>query len=186
LSSKKHELPATGIRGTIMPMKPLWAPWRMRYLEGKEPLPEGCLFCVKQQMEDKQAHILHRGRCCYVILNRYPYNNGHMMVVPYAHLARMVDVDPQTLDEMMTLTQLSLRVLREAYRAEGFNIGMNIGKAAGAGVADHLHLHIVPRWAGDTNYMTIVGETRVLPEGLEQTYERLQPLFQELRGQESE
>ncbi|HEY75123.1 MAG TPA: HIT domain-containing protein [Thermoflexia bacterium] len=165
-------------------MSILWTPWRMAYLRGDEPLPEGCLFCVKARSQDAEAHILHRGDCCYVILNRFPYNNGHLMVVPYAHVASLEDLDPETLAELMALTQLSLRVLREAYNPQGFNIGMNLGSVAGAGVADHIHLHVVPRWGGDTNYMSVVGQTRVIPEWLDQTYERLRPLFDRLANGE--
>jgi len=158
-------------------MSHLWTPWRMAYLQGDESLPEGCLFCVKPRLADADAHIVHRADLCYVILNRFPYNNGHLMVVPYAHVATPEDLDTETLTEMMALTQLSLQVLREAYDPQGFNIGMNVGAVAGAGVADHLHLHIVPRWGADTNYMTIVGGTRTIPEWMDQTYERLRPLF---------
>ncbi len=146
-------------------------------------MPEECLFCLKPRSEDAEAHILHRGRLCYVILNRFPYNNGHLMVVPYAHAASLEDLDPATLSEMMELTQLSLRVLRSAYSPQGFNIGLNIGGVAGAGVADHVHLHVVPRWGGDTNYLTVVGETRTIPEWLDQTYQRLRPLFEQLSNQ---
>jgi ATP adenylyltransferase len=156
----------------------------MAYLRGEEPLPEECLFCVKPRSEDAEAHIVYRGRLCYVILNRFPYNNGHLMVAPYAHVATLEDLDMETLTELMTLTQLCLRVLREAYDPEGFNVGMNIGAVAGAGVAEHLHLHIVPRWGGDTNYMTTTGHTRVIPEWLDQTYERLRPLFDQVGADE--
>jgi ATP adenylyltransferase len=152
----------------------------MPYLRGEEPLPEGCLFCAKPQEQDPEAHILHRGRLCYVILNRFPYNNGHLMVVPYTHVATLEDLDAEILAELMALTQLSLKILRTVYDPEGFNIGLNIGEAAGAGVTDHVHLHIVPRWRGDTNYMSIVGQTRVIPEWLDQTYERLRPLFEQM------
>ncbi len=151
----------------------------MAYLRGEEePMVEGCLFCVAPQMEDAQAHIVHRGNLCYVILNRFPYNNGHMMVVPRDHVATLEGLDAKTLAELMALTQLSLRVLREAYNPQGFNVGMNIGEVAGAGMAGHIHLHVVPRWGGDNSYMGIVGETRVIPELLDQTYERLRPLFE--------
>jgi len=149
----------------------------MAYLRGDEPLPEGCLFCVKPRSEDAEAHIVHRGPLCYVILNRYPYNNGHLMIVPYEHVATLEDLGSEALAEMMALTQVSLRVLREAYSPEGFNLGMNIGEVAGAGVAGHIHLHIVPRWGGDTNYMTVVSHTRTIPEWLDETYRRLRPLF---------
>ena len=113
-------------------------------------------------------------------LNRFPYNNGHLMLVPYAHVATLEVLDEESLAELMALVQLSLRVLRKAYNPEGFNIGANIGKAAGAGIADHVHLHVVPRWSGDANYMTAVGKTRVIPEWMDQTYERLQPLFERI------
>ena len=166
-------------------MSHLWTPWRMAYLQGEEPLPEECLFCVQPRSKDAEAHIVYRDRLCYVILNRFPYNNGHLMIVPYAHLATLEDLDTGALTELVALTQLSLRVLREAYSPEGFNIGVNIGAAAGAGVADHVHLHIVPRWGGDTNYMTTTGQTRVIPEWLDQTYERLRPLFDRM-GRETE
>lgn len=141
-------------------------------------MPEGCLFCTRPQQADAEAHILHRGRLCYAILNRFPYSNGHLMVVPYAHLSSLEHLDPDTAAECMALTQLSLRVLREAYNPEGFNVGVNIGQVAGAGVAGHVHIHVVPRWAADTNYMTVVGGTRCIPEWLDQTYEQLRPLFE--------
>lgn len=121
-----------------------------------------------------------RGELCYVILNRFPYNNGHLMVVPYAHVASLEDLDQDTALELLTLTQVSLEVLREAYSPEGFNVGVNIGAAAGAGVDDHVHVHVVPRWTGDTNYMTTLGKTRVIPEWMHQVYERLRPIFDRL------
>ena len=161
-------------------MSHLWTPWRMPYLRGEEHLPEDCLFCIKPQSEDAKAHLVYRGRLCYVILNRFPYTNGHLMIVPYKHAATLEDLDAETLAEMMALTQLSLRVLREAYDPQGFNVGLNIGAAAGAGIAGHIHLHVVPRWSGDTNYMTTLGQTRTIPEWLDQTYERLRPLFERM------
>jgi len=163
-------------------MNHLWTPWRMPYLQGKEPLPTDCLFCVKPQEPDAEAHIVHRGELAYVILNRFPYNNGHLMVTPYAHVATLEDLKAETAAELMALTQLTLSVLRKAYHPEGFNVGANIGSAAGAGVTDHVHVHVVPRWAGDTNYMTTTAKTRVIPEWIDETYERLRPLF----DQESE
>jgi ATP adenylyltransferase len=150
----------------------------MAYLRGEEPVPEGCLFCAAPRMKDARVHVVYRGDLCYAILNRFPYNNGHLMVVPYVHVATLEELDAETLAELMALTQLSLRVLREAYDPQGFNVGMNIGEVAGAGVAGHIHLHVVPRWGGDNNYMSTVGETRVIPEWLDQTYERLRPLFE--------
>lgn len=150
----------------------------MAYLQGEESVPEGCLFCTAPQMGNAEVHVVYRGDLCYAILNRFPYNSGHLMVVPYVHVATLEALDVETLAELMALTQLSLQVLREAYDPQGFNVGMNIGEVAGAGMADHIHLHIVPRWGGDNNYMSTVGETRVIPEWLDQTYERLQPLFE--------
>jgi ATP adenylyltransferase len=150
----------------------------MPYLRGEEDVPEACVFCVEPELADAEGLILHRGRSSYVILNRFPYNSGHLMIVPYAHDSTMEALDAETLAELMALTQLSLRVLREAYNPQGFNLGMNIGEAAGAGVAEHVHLHVVPRWGGDTNYMTITGRTRVIPEWMAETYQRLRPLFQ--------
>lgn len=158
-------------------MDHLCTPWRLPYLRGEEPLPEDCLFCIKPQKPDPAAHIVLRCELCYVILNRFPYNNGHLMVVPYAHVATLEEMDSETACELITLTRLSLEVLREAYDPEGFNVGANMGAAAGAGICDHFHLHVVPRWTGDTNFMTTVGETRVVPEWMDQVYERLQPLF---------
>jgi ATP adenylyltransferase len=152
----------------------------MPYLQGDEPLPDECLFCTKPEEADPEAHIVHRSDGCYVILNRFPYSNGHLMVVPYAHVATLADLDDAVAAELMTLTQLGLEVLSEAYDPEGFNVGANIGAAAGAGIDDHVHMHVVPRWAGDTNYMTTVGRTRVIPEWMDQVYERLRPIFERL------
>lgn len=142
-------------------------------------MPTECLFCSKPQQLDAEAHIVHRGDLGYVILNRFPYNNGHLMIAPYAHEASLEALETEVATELMALTRLSLRVLREAYDPEGFNVGANIGAAAGAGVADHFHLHIVPRWAGDTNYMTTIGKTRIIPEWMNQMYARLRPLFEQ-------
>jgi ATP adenylyltransferase len=129
-------------------------------------------------VEDAEALILYRAERCYAILNRFPYNSGHLMIVPYAHVPTLERLDTAVLAELMATAQMSMRVLREAYSPQGFNLGMNIGEAAGAGVAGHVHLHIVPRWAGDTNYMTITGQTRIIPEWMDQTYLRLRPLFE--------
>ncbi|RMF27742.1 MAG: HIT domain-containing protein [Chloroflexi bacterium] len=168
-------------------MKRLWTPWRMPYLSGEdrqagEDLPSGCIFCAKPQASDEAEHILCRGQHCYVTLNKYPYNNGHLMVIPYRHVASTEDLEIPALTEMMVLTNLSLAVLRRAYHPHGFNLGINLGEAAGAGIAEHVHLHIVPRWRADTNFMPIIGETRVIPEMLEETYRRLRPIFDELWG----
>lgn len=160
-------------------MDHLWTPWRLPYLQDDRPLPTECLFCSKPQQPDAEAHIVHRGDLGYIILNRFPYNNGHLMIAPYAHVASLEVLETEVATELMALTRLSLRVLREAYDPEGFNVGANIGAAAGAGVADHFHLHIVPRWAGDTNYMTTIGRTRIIPEWMNQMYARLRPLFEQ-------
>jgi ATP adenylyltransferase len=151
----------------------------MAYLTGadKPPPSSGCVFCAKLAAPDEAEHLLARGQFACVTLNRYPYNNGHLMVLPYAHVASLEHLDPPTLTELMLLTNRGLAVLRQAYRPDGFNIGLNLGQAAGAGITDHVHIHIVPRWNGDTNFMPIVSETRVIPETLDQTYARLRPLF---------
>ncbi|MCJ7738314.1 MAG: HIT domain-containing protein [Anaerolineae bacterium] len=167
-------------------MDHLWTPWRMPYLSGEHEKPDGCVFCLENVDNDSENHIFYRGKRCFIILNRFPYNTGHLMVIPYAHVPTLEVLDAETLAEVMSLAQLSLRVLRETYGPQGFNLGVNIGEAAGAGVAEHIHLHIVPRWNGDTNYMTIVGKTRVIPEWLDQMYERLAPLFEDAARERKE
>ena len=162
-------------------MKQLWAPWRMPYLRGENPKMDGCLFCHKLAQDDAVEHVLYRGVHCFVVLNRFPYNNGHMMVVPYTHTGTLESLDDATLLEMMQVVRHALNVLRQVYHPHGFNVGVNEGSAAGAGVAEHVHLHIVPRWDGDVNYMTVVGETRVIPESLDDTYATFRPLFDSLR-----
>ncbi len=161
-------------------MEHLWTPWRMKYLQGSDkPAGEGsagCIFCVKPaqaQTCDGDNLIVRRGEHAFVILNRYPYNNGHLMVVPYLHASNLEQLDTPTLTEMMLLVKQALAVLGVVYKPQAFNLGMNIGEASGAGIAEHIHLHVVPRWAGDTNYMTVVGQTRVIPEDLSETCKRL-------------
>jgi ATP adenylyltransferase len=151
----------------------------MTYIKG-EAEEDGCLFCNRLKQEDGPDNlILHRGKQAYVILNRYPYTNGHVMVVPFEHEPSIEDLSYETQAELMELTGQSLRALREQYGAQNFNIGINIGEAAGAGVVDHVHIHIVPRWSGDTNFMTTTAKTRVLPESLEETYECLRSYWHE-------
>ncbi len=162
-------------------MKQLWAPWRMTYLRGEQAKVNGCLFCYKLQQEDGVEHILYRGTHSAVLLNRFPYTNGHLMVIPYMHTDALEALDDATMLEMMQLVQHSLRLLRQVFAPQGFNIGVNEGHVAGAGVAEHIHLHIVPRWAGDVNYMTVVSETRVIPQSLDDTYATFRPLFDALR-----
>jgi ATP adenylyltransferase len=160
------------------PMNHIWSPWRMEYIQNSKE--EGCVFCSAQEKEDSAENLIaFRGERAYVILNRYPYTSGHLMVVPLDHLPNLEELDSQTRAEMMELTTRSMTVLRKIYHPEAFNMGANIGEAAGAGVKQHVHIHIVPRWGGDTNFMSTVGGTRVLPEALESTYERVKNGFSE-------
>ncbi|MBI3359872.1 MAG: HIT domain-containing protein [Chloroflexi bacterium] len=161
-------------------MEHLWTPWRMTYLMGEGGKLEGCIFCDKPAGDDDENFILHRGQQSFIMLNLYPYNNGHLMIAPYAHEPSIESLDAATLAEMMALSQRSLRLLRRAYDPQAFNLGLNIGAAAGAGVADHVHLHIVPRWAGDTSFMSTLAETRVIPEWVGRTYERLKAIWPEV------
>ena len=154
----------------------LWTPWRYAYGTGADQKP-GCIFCNAPKESDQQARIVHRGAHCYVILNTYPYTNGHVMVVPYAHLDELHNLPADAAHEMMVLTQRMEVVLRALYRPDGINLGMNIGKAAGAGVAGHIHMHILPRWIADANFVSVIGETRVLPEALDVTWERIRQEF---------
>lgn len=151
----------------------LWSPWRMKYIMQNEPTP-GCIFCNALEIEDGADNlIVARGKRSFVIMNRFPYTSGHVMVVPFDHRPSFEEIDPQTRAEMMELITASMRLLRELYAPEGFNVGANVGAVAGAGVADHTHFHVVPRWGGDTNFMSTLAGTRVLPESLEDTYQRL-------------
>ncbi len=159
-------------------MDHLWSPWRMKYISRSEK-KAGCIFCNAADCTDSEENlIVRRTKLAFVILNRYPYNSGHVMVVPFAHQPSLVSLDKATQAEMMELINESLKTIESLYKPQGFNVGANIGSIAGAGVADHVHFHIVPRWAGDTNFMTTVGEARVLPEELSQTYQRLKDGWQ--------
>ncbi|HKW96449.1 MAG TPA: HIT domain-containing protein [Bryobacteraceae bacterium] len=154
----------------------LWSPWRYRYVTQAEPTG-GCIFCIKaSENKDPENYVVYRGKLNFVLLNLYPYTSGHLMIAPYEHVATMERAPAETLAEMMQLAQRAETNLRTAYRPEGFNIGMNIGASAGAGIAGHIHLHVLPRWTADANFMTTVGETRVLPEELPATYEKLAKL----------
>lgn len=160
----------------------LWAPWRRPYIESGGS-SDDCIFCSKPALgDDEKALIAHRGERCFVMLNAFPYNPGHVMVAPFEHTARLQDLDEPTSAELMGLAQRSLRALEDAYSPEGFNIGLNLGKIAGAGVADHVHLHVVPRWAGDTNFMPVVGDTRVISEGLDESYRTIRDALSKLGG----
>jgi ATP adenylyltransferase len=150
----------------------------MEYIENHTK-EEGCVFCKAQAMQDGAENLIaHRGERAYVILNRYPYTSGHLMVIPFEHKPNLEELDSEIRAEMMELTSRCTTVLKNIYRPQGFNVGMNIGEAAGAGVLGHVHIHIVPRWKGDTNFMSAVGATRVLPEALEDTYQRIKNGFQ--------
>ena len=142
--------------------------------------PDRCIFCHALAGGDAGSLMLFRGPACFVILNLYPYNNGHLMVVPNRHVATLAEASAAELCELMALTRRSEIVLNEVYKPQGLNVGINLGRPAGAGIVDHLHVHIVPRWAGDTNFMTVVGDVRVLPEALEDTARRLRPVFEKL------
>ena len=157
-------------------MQRLWSPWRHEYISKVTPASaaEACFLCdAHRGADDEQTLIVHRGHFNFIVLNRYPYISGHLMIAPYQHLAELDDAPKEVTDELMDLAKRSQTALRDAYKPEGFNIGMNLGRVAGAGVADHFHLHVLPRWGGDTNFMSTVGETRVLPEDLSMTYRKL-------------
>jgi ATP adenylyltransferase len=159
-------------------MDHLWSPWRLPYVT-RTGGDAACVFC-EALTSDQASLVVFRGHTCYVILNKFPYNNGHLMVVPMRHIATLADATSAELSELMELARRAELAIREAYAPHGLNMGINLGKPAGAGILDHLHLHVVPRWNGDTNFMTVVGETRVLPEELPVTAERLKPIFETL------
>lgn len=161
----------------------LWAPWRMAYV-GAQP-PPGCIFCLKPREDRDEANlILYRGERCFIMLNAFPYNSGHLMIVPYCHesdLSRLEDADRV---ELLDLAGKTVRALTEELGAEGHNLGINLGRVSGAGIADHLHLHVVPRWNGDTNFMPVLADVKVLPQALEDTYRRLRDRFANLGRRE--
>lgn len=160
-------------------MRQLWAPWRLEYIQGERP--EGCIFCqAASGTEDQQRLVVARGAHCFVMMNLYPYNTGHVMVAPYRHRSRLEDLDEDELMDLMRFSDYSVRVQQRVFRAEGFNVGMNLGRAAGAGIDDHLHIHVVPRWVGDTNYMPVIGDVKVIPEHLAATRQRLADAFDAL------
>jgi ATP adenylyltransferase len=165
-------------------MDRLWSPWRYDYIKsgsneqtGQQPSP--CIFCALPQnpTDDEKNYILHRAAHNFIVLNIYPYISGHLLIVPYAHLGELDAAPKETTDELMDLTKRCQTALREIYSPHGFNLGMNLGRSAGAGVADHIHLHLLPRWTGDANFMSTIGETRVIPEDLSETYRKLREKF---------
>ena len=162
-------------------MDRLWAPWRLSYVTAAQVPATDCIFCDPSAGREIDL-VVFRGERSYVILNLYPYNNGHLMVVPARHLSALEALTPDEQSELMRLTRLSEMALNEAYKPQGINVGINLGKAAGAGIENHLHIHLVPRWSGDTNFMTAIGETRVLPEDLTATAARLRPIFAKLHA----
>ena len=155
-------------------MENLWAPWRMDYIEPQAPQRQGCIFCLlPAERRDAENHILYRGEHCFIMLNRYPYNNGHLMVAPFAHVGSLDLLEAATLAEMMGQTQLALRAINQVMNPDGYNMGINQGKVAGAGFAGHLHLHVVPRWNGDTNFMPVLADVKVMPQHLDSVYQEL-------------
>jgi ATP adenylyltransferase len=159
-------------------MQTIWAPWRIKYILSGGKARE-CFFCQKLQQPDKDQEnfVLYRGKDAFALLNIYPYNSGHIMIAPYAHVSTLTDLTQEQISDLFFVTQLCEGVLTQGVRPEGFNIGINLGRASGAGMEEHLHVHIVPRWNGDTNYMTTISNVRVIPEHLEDSYARLAPLF---------
>jgi ATP adenylyltransferase len=162
-------------------MKVIWAPWRMAYIRTARR-QAGCIFCVKsKQRRDTANLLLHRGRHGFVLMNLFPYNSGHLMVAPYAHVESLELLSPDEAADLIALTSLSLKILRAEIRPEGFNVGINLGRVSGAGIEEHVHVHIVPRWNGDTNFMPLFSETRVIPEHLRATYRKLQARFRRMK-----
>lgn len=163
-------------------MKQLWCPWRIEYILG--PKPDACVFCLSERTnEDEERLVLYRGKSAFVIMNKYPYNNGHLMVTPFRHLMNICDLTREESFEMMELLRYCTDILQRAFAPQGVNIGLNLGEAAGAGIREHLHFHLVPRWNGDSSFMAVMDEVRVVPEHLRSTYAALKPFFTELASQ---
>ncbi len=163
-------------------MENLWAPWRMTFIAPKTPQPQECIFCTKPlDTHDAENYILHRGERCFMLLNLYPYNNGHLMIAPYQHVETIEKLDVETLAELMEQAQQALRALHRAMKPDGFNMGINEGKVAGAGFHEHMHFHIVPRWNGDTNFMPVIADIKVMPEYLDNVYKQLKQALEMLK-----
>jgi ATP adenylyltransferase len=158
-------------------MAHLWTPWRSTYMKAKHETNQ-CIFCAAAEgTADEESLLIYRGEHCFVILNRYPYTSGHLMIAPYRHVSRLLQVGSEVTEEMMSLARLAEQNLEETYHPDGLNLGMNLGEAAGAGIEQHIHLHVLPRWKGDANFMTTVGGVRIMPEDLNETYRKLRPKF---------
>ncbi|QDA31122.1 HIT domain-containing protein [Thermococcus indicus] len=163
-------------------MKTLWAPWRIEYI--RSPKHDGCIFCdFPKENRDRERLILYRGEHCFIIMNNYPYNPGHVMIAPYRHVGKWEDLTDEELLEIMKLSQLMIKALKKTMNPHGFNLGVNLGRVAGAGIDDHVHLHIVPRWNGDTNFMPVIADTKVIPESLEEAYDELKRAIDEITGE---
>lgn len=165
-------------------MDNLWAPWRIEFILNKRQKGEGpCIFCeLKEETPNDKNLVLYRGKKTYVVMNRFPYINGHLLIVPYAHVAHLRELDSKTHQEILELTAQSMDLLQETLKADGFNCGLNVGKVAGCGILDHFHWHVVPRWNGDTNFMPVLSDVRIMPEYLSETYKRLILSFKKLGG----
>lgn len=162
--------------------KRLWSPWRMEYIRGAKD--EGCIFCEKSKSDlDRDNLVLYRGKNVFVLMNLYPYNNSHLLIAPYQHIDSTLSLSSTILHEMMDLVNESIRIMGKVMRAEGFNFGANIGAVGGAGIKDHVHFHVVPRWQGDTNFMPVIGHTKVMVEGLLETFDELKPHFEKIKLQ---
>ncbi len=160
-------------------MKQLWAPWRIQYI--RSPKHDGCIFCdFPKENRDRERLILYRGKHSFIIMNNYPYNPGHVMIAPYRHVGKWEDLNDEELLEIMKLSQLAVKAIKRVMNPDGFNMGVNLGRVAGAGIDDHVHLHIVPRWNGDTNFMPVVADTKVIPESLQEAYDGLRKAVEEV------
>ncbi len=163
-------------------MKQIWAPWRLEYIQAEKS--SGCIFCAAlAEPDERRSLVVARGQQCFVIMNRFPYNTGHVMIVPNRHRSRLDGLDDQELAELLRYTDYCVRVQERVLRPEGYNIGMNLGRAAGAGIDDHLHVHVVPRWVGDTNFMPVLGDVKVIPEHLQATHRRLAEGFAAIQAE---
>ena len=159
-------------------MERLWAPWRLQYVKSAATTDDdGCVFCAKLGADDREALVLHRGTRCFAMLNLYPYTNGHLMVAPFEHIATLQELDAETVAEIMDLAQTAMSRLEDIYSPHGYTVGINQGRVAGAGVEHHIHMHVVPRWAGDNNFMPVIADTKVMPQSIEQSYEALKGAF---------